>query len=196
VSGVRAAETVEKVTAFLTRDGAGGRQLLVFRHPAAGNGAASIQLPAGTVEPGEDPAAAVARELEEETGVAGARLHRLLASIAQPLDQDEVMLTETVAGEGRRGVVVRILARDGAQLRVELESQSFSVPVGSTTREIARHLYHLEVRAETADRWEYSCDCGVPVECYWAPLASVRLDPHQQPWLDRVRVDLGEPAQR
>lgn len=43
-------QVVEKVTAFVTREGANGRELLIFRHPLNG-----LQLPAGTVEVGESP---------------------------------------------------------------------------------------------------------------------------------------------
>src|SRR5215475_8041730 len=53
-----------KVTAFITRDDRGQRELLVFRHPYAG-----IQLPAGTVEMGESYEEAVLRETREETGL-------------------------------------------------------------------------------------------------------------------------------
>lgn len=48
------------------------QRLLVFRHvdqPIAG-----IQVPAGTIEPGEAPAAAALREAREETGLAGLAL--------------------------------------------------------------------------------------------------------------------------
>jgi 8-oxo-dGTP pyrophosphatase MutT (NUDIX family) len=41
-----------------------GAELLAFRHPLAG-----VQLPRGTVEPGETPAAAALRELHEESGL-------------------------------------------------------------------------------------------------------------------------------
>jgi len=54
-----------------------GRRLLVFRHvhcPEAG-----LQVPAGTVDPGEDPAHAVLREAEEETGLKGLRLVSFIA---------------------------------------------------------------------------------------------------------------------
>jgi 8-oxo-dGTP pyrophosphatase MutT (NUDIX family) len=55
----------EKVIAYITR----GDQLLVFSQP---NGIeAGIQVPAGTMEPGETPEAAVLREAFEETGLAG-----------------------------------------------------------------------------------------------------------------------------
>ena len=52
-----------KVFAYITH----ASRLLIFRHldfPEAG-----LQVPAGTVEPGEDFAAAVLREAQEETGL-------------------------------------------------------------------------------------------------------------------------------
>lgn len=54
---------VEKVLAYITR----GDELLVFEH--AGNPDAGIQVPAGTVEPGESLEKAVLREVQEETGL-------------------------------------------------------------------------------------------------------------------------------
>ncbi|MHB0885108.1 MAG: NUDIX hydrolase [Bacillota bacterium] len=45
-----------------------------YRHPVGG---ALIELPAGTLEEGEEPAAAAARELAEEIGLAPRRLERL-----------------------------------------------------------------------------------------------------------------------
>jgi 8-oxo-dGTP pyrophosphatase MutT (NUDIX family) len=51
-----------KVFAYITH----GRRLLVFRPPESPE--AGIQVPAGTVQPGEDLAAAVLREAAEETG--------------------------------------------------------------------------------------------------------------------------------
>ncbi len=53
---------VEKVTVFITRSARDTTELLLFEHPAAG-----IQIPAGTVEVGEPPAAAALREAAEET---------------------------------------------------------------------------------------------------------------------------------
>lgn len=57
-----------KVYAYIIHNG----RLLVFRHvdfPEAG-----VQVPGGTVEPGEDTAAAVLREAYEETGLDGLAL--------------------------------------------------------------------------------------------------------------------------
>jgi len=62
----------EKVVAYITH----GRRLLVFRHVDFLE--AGIQVPAGTVEPGEDPADAVRREALEETGLPDLALVRFL----------------------------------------------------------------------------------------------------------------------
>jgi 8-oxo-dGTP pyrophosphatase MutT (NUDIX family) len=62
----------DKVIAYVTRRG----HLLVFRHPAYPE--AGIQVPAGTVDPGESPQAAVLREAREETGLSALRITRFL----------------------------------------------------------------------------------------------------------------------
>ncbi|MCB9545970.1 MAG: NUDIX hydrolase [Myxococcales bacterium] len=50
-----------------------------------------LELPAGGLEPGEDPAAAAARELEEETGHRAATLELLQAFYLVPAYSTEVM---------------------------------------------------------------------------------------------------------
>ncbi|MBN9392031.1 MAG: NUDIX domain-containing protein [Chloroflexi bacterium] len=55
----------EKMFAYITN---GGR-LLVFSHPLSPE--AGIQVPAGSLKPGEDPAEGVMREAFEETGLSG-----------------------------------------------------------------------------------------------------------------------------
>jgi 8-oxo-dGTP pyrophosphatase MutT (NUDIX family) len=65
----------EKVVAYITR----GMDLLVFRHtefPEAG-----IQVPAGSVEPGESLRSAVLREAYEESGLASLQACTYLGSL-------------------------------------------------------------------------------------------------------------------
>lgn len=69
-----ALDRVAKVLCYVVRDG----QLLVFRHrdyPEAG-----VQVPAGTLHEGEDPAVGALRETEEETGHRGFRIVRAPAA--------------------------------------------------------------------------------------------------------------------
>ena len=61
-----------KVFAYITH----GDRLLVFTHPHAPE--AGVQVPAGTVEPGEPLEEAVLREAWEETGLPGLTLARYL----------------------------------------------------------------------------------------------------------------------
>jgi 8-oxo-dGTP pyrophosphatase MutT (NUDIX family) len=62
----------EKVLAYITQ----GDNLLVFSHPHEPD--AGIQIPGGTVEPGEAIDAAVLREAQEETGLEGLGIHAYL----------------------------------------------------------------------------------------------------------------------
>jgi 8-oxo-dGTP pyrophosphatase MutT (NUDIX family) len=64
------ANPVLKVAAVVTRASTRGVEVLVFEHPQD-DGGVMVQLPAGTIEPGEAPEVAVLRELFEETGVTG-----------------------------------------------------------------------------------------------------------------------------
>jgi 8-oxo-dGTP pyrophosphatase MutT (NUDIX family) len=68
-----------KVVAYITRENDQGKQLLVFRHPRHIKN--RIQVPQGTVEPGEDIIDGLWRELEEETGRSDFVLIRQIAKV-------------------------------------------------------------------------------------------------------------------
>jgi len=67
-----------------------GRILLIRNHRFS-VGRTLLELPAGTREPGEDPALCAMRELEEETGFRASTLEPLLAFYPSPGSSDERM---------------------------------------------------------------------------------------------------------
>jgi 8-oxo-dGTP pyrophosphatase MutT (NUDIX family) len=80
-----------------------GRIVLLrhWRHPV---GKELIEIPAGTLEPGEDPEACAIRELEEETGWIAGEIRRLAAFHTAPGFCDE-RLTVYLARDLRPGRV-------------------------------------------------------------------------------------------
>ncbi|WP_172387056.1 NUDIX domain-containing protein [Streptomyces sp. MNP-20] len=63
-----------KVLCYVVRDG----RLLVFRHTDFSYEEVGIQVPAGSIRPGESPEAAALREAGEETGLGGFTIVRKL----------------------------------------------------------------------------------------------------------------------
>jgi 8-oxo-dGTP pyrophosphatase MutT (NUDIX family) len=72
--------------AVLVRDDAG--RVLLVRQVRFPLGVATLELPAGLIDPGESPAEAAARELAEEAGLAG-ELSELAAAYVSPGFTDE-----------------------------------------------------------------------------------------------------------
>jgi 8-oxo-dGTP pyrophosphatase MutT (NUDIX family) len=81
------------------------RRLVLVRQFRHGIDDFSLELPGGGIEPGEDPVAAGARELREETGFAGSG-GRLLASVRpNPAIQNNHCHVVLVEGVEPRGAV-------------------------------------------------------------------------------------------
>ncbi len=73
MSGGPERRSVRKVVGYVVHDD----QLLVFTHDGVPLDVAGVQVPAGTIEQSETPAAAVVREVLEETGLAVRIVHAL-----------------------------------------------------------------------------------------------------------------------
>jgi 8-oxo-dGTP diphosphatase len=60
---------VEVVAAVIERESANGREILIGQRKPVGRHALKWEFPGGKVEPGEEPRAALARELREELAI-------------------------------------------------------------------------------------------------------------------------------
>ncbi len=73
-------------------------RIVLIRSERPATGRTLWELPAGTLEAGEDPARAAARELEEETGLRPATVEPLIAFYSTPGMTDEWMRVFTARG--------------------------------------------------------------------------------------------------
>ncbi len=204
--------TLDKVTAFITRETTVGRELLVFQHPTAG-----IQLPAGTVEVGEAVEDAVFREVEEETGLTDVYMVKHLCSISQPLEPEEkLLLTDTVLQSSpgddgtlyksvtlRRGVVVRVIGEEDTYDRVvfpeyqmhsgeliQVSARTGWVARRHLTDDVQRHMFHLHTSAPTPHHWTQEADSH-QFSLFWVSLSQdPDLIPVQDTWYRLVREQL------
>ncbi len=76
VSSEHSVDRLQKVVAYIVRD----ERIVVLRHADQPWDQAGLQVPAGTVRPGEMPEGAVLREAHEETGLEGLRIVRRLGT--------------------------------------------------------------------------------------------------------------------
>ena len=205
--------TVEKVTAFVTRERNGVCELLLFRHPTAG-----IQIPAGTVDDGETPEAAVMREVYEETGLRGVKIEQSLGCIENELEENERIVAKTTQvyanpslssnvykEELTRGLTVNFhsshtefthvsyveydSAPDPTRSRCNVTGW---VPSEKLSARKTRYFFRLTALEETAMEWEVKGDQGHIFTLFWAPIsATPPLVPPQNRWLDCVYEEIG-----
>jgi 8-oxo-dGTP pyrophosphatase MutT (NUDIX family) len=98
-------------------------------------------------------------------------------------------------GETFEEAAIRELAEETGLSDVTLHGElGYLDEVSPAGNPFHRHIFHFEPNHTVQDRWPYPCDCGDEITLYWASFASVRLDPHQQPWLDLARSVLGGSA--
>lgn len=197
------AEVVDKVTAFVLRPSPAGPGLLLFQHPYAG-----VQIPAGTVEPGEAFEEAARREIAEETGLVHVESPRLVGQAEDPLPEGTRIVAETTTVYARpdttsfdwaflpRGVVVTLQREANGFCQVLREewdrwpdphyltmSILGWVPESTLAAVQVRHFYAFEFRGDTPERWTIDADNHRFV-VFWAPLAALPpLVPSQDPWL-------------
>jgi len=195
--------TFDKVTAFVTRPHGAGHDLLLFEHPNAG-----IQLPAGSVEEGEDPQNAVVREVAEETGLTAVTVRQDLGCHEEHFPPETRVLAHATTVYARpdpasfdwihmpRGAQVEVLRREGGYSQIRyIEPDKLPDPTYETMHLVGwapddalaavrrRYFYHLTSDADTPDRWSIFADHHTFTP-FWAPLDALpQLIWPQSEWL-------------
>lgn len=198
---------IEKVTAFIKRE----RDLLLLRHPYAGH-----QFPAGTVEPGEDHAAAVIREAHEETGLPESALSivRYLGSRESPPLKGYAFMDRAATVYARpdpasfdwatlpRATMPKLEGRqaNGFTQVTYIEMDRFPNPTFNTyqitgrvrddalTDQQIRHFCLLRSSGETPDHWIVRSDHH-EFTLFWAPLDDLPdIIYPQNTWLDVLKT--------
>ena len=203
-------EVIQKVTAFIIREKDGVKDLLVFKHPTAG-----IQIPAGTVEEGEDLETAVKREVYEETGLRFVEIESYLGCFENELEEGQRIISETTQvyiepnlkaipykRKLPKGLTVDYYStqEDFTHISyIEYEYDPFYEPIcidanitgwvpnENINAQKKRHFFLLTTQEETADAWELKSDQGHIFKPYWTPLSpKPQIIPPQDKWLDFV----------
>ncbi len=203
-------EIVQKVTAFIIRERNSIKELLVFKHPTAG-----IQIPAGTVEEGEDIETAVKRETYEETGLRFVKVESYLGCFENELKNNQRIIAETTEvyiepnldampykRKLSKGLTVDYLSTQEDFTHISYIAYEYDkfykptcirsnitgwVPNENISAQKKRHFFHLSTQEETADAWELKSDQGHIFKPYWTPLSpKPNIIPPQDQWLDFV----------
>ena len=201
-------DVIQKVTAFVIRERNGVKELLVFKHPTTGT-----QIPAGTVEKGEDIETAVKREVFEETGLRLVEIERYLGCIENELAEGRKIIAETTQiyiepnlnsmpyeKKLTRGLTVDYHSTQGDFTHISYIQYDKHpnptcirynitgwVPNENLSGQKKRHFFHLTTQEKTEDAWELESDGGHIFSPYWTPLApEPEIVLPQNRWLDFV----------
>lgn len=202
--------TLEKVSAFITQERNGVKMVLVFKHPTAG-----IQIPAGSVEIGEDIETTAIRETYEETGLQHVKIEKYLGCFENELAQHQRIITRTTKvyikpeltavpykDKLTRGLTVDYHATQENFTHISYIEYVFDkyfkpthidhnitgwVPNDNLSAQKKRHFFHLSTQEETEDAWELKSDLGHIFKPYWTPLSpKPKIIPPQDKWLNFV----------
>jgi 8-oxo-dGTP pyrophosphatase MutT (NUDIX family) len=197
---------VHKVTCLITHVGKNGTKLLLFNHPNVG-----VQIPAGTVNPGEAPDSAAQREAVEETGLPDLVLEDSLGEADDPPPDGVVLVVQPTAvysrpdsssydwAHFRTGLPVQVLRHTAGFTQVCFEETDryidpqYStytiigwVPDDALTSKRIRHFYLFKAPNPTPPRWSVAVDNTV-IELFWAPLKDLPpILPPQDEWVTWV----------
>ena len=204
----------EKVTAFVTQERNGIKMLLVFKHPNAG-----IQIPAGSVEIGEDIETTAIRETYEETGLQDVKIEKYLGCFENELEPYQRIIRNTTKvyikpelnavpyrDKLTRGLTVDYHSTQGDFTHISYIEYVFGkdfkpihinhnitgwVPNENLSDQKKRHFFHLSTEEETKDKWELKSDLGHIFKPYWPVLSpKPKIIPPQDRWLDFVYDEL------
>ena len=198
----------EKVSSFITQKRNGVDSLLVFKHPNAG-----IQIPAGSVEIGEDIETAAIREAHEETGLKELKSEQYLGCFENELDEQERIISETTdvyikpdlnaitfKNKLTRGLTVEYHSTNNDFTHVTyFEYDQFPnptyiaynisgwVPNNTVNNQKKRHFFLLTTTDDTEDRWQLKSDMDHIFQPFWIPISpKPDIVYPQNRWLDFV----------
>jgi 8-oxo-dGTP pyrophosphatase MutT (NUDIX family) len=195
--------TIDKVTAFITRQTENEHQLLLLKHPYAG-----FQFPAGTVESGETSEQAVLREVIEETGLTISSPSAYLGCqrTQLPSDQAIILPPAPVFARPDKTSFDWIWIRSAVQVKVLQTVPDFTqityieydqvpepnfvsmqitgwVPNENLAQNLKRHFFHLICEGATKTKWDVFSDHHT-FTLYWSPLENLpSIIPPQDAWL-------------
>ena len=198
---------LHKVTAFILRRAPGGPELLLIQHPHAG-----MQIPAGTVEPGEDPLVAARREAREESGLEDLPEPVLLRSTVYPAPEGYSYTLESTPvysrpdplsfnwAHFRSGLMVRYLRRQAGYAQVAFEEPDAYPETNFITYNITgwvpeqvlgqtqlRHFYRFDYGSPTPARWSLHTDNHL-FTLFWAPLGNLpKIIEPQDKWIEIIQ---------